>query len=133
MFQLSGFQFFENGVEALEIALPKALVLLQPHIKRAKRRWPQLINPPLSVHANFHQSGFAENAEMFRDLRLAEAQALDQITDGLRPGAQQFDDFEAVGLGERSQSGHHRGFEYAAIRIFLSRHILNKEYTNEGC
>jgi hypothetical protein len=109
MFQFFGFQFFENGVEALEIALPKALVFLQPHIELAKRRGPQFINAALSVHADFHQSGIAEHAEMFRDLRLAEAQALDQISDGLRPGAQEFDDFEAVGLGERSQRGDHCG------------------------
>ena len=64
MFQFFGFQFFENGVEALEIALPKALVFLQPHIELAKRRGPQLINPALSIHANIHQSGIAEHAEM---------------------------------------------------------------------
>jgi hypothetical protein len=104
-FRLFGLQLFKNGVQTLEIALPNTTVSLDPHFKLAKRLGPQLINPALSVDANFHQSGIAEDAEMFRDLRLAEAQALDHVTDGARAVAQEFDDLKAAGFGERSQSG----------------------------
>jgi hypothetical protein len=36
---------------------------------------------------------------------------------------------KAAGLGQRSECGHHGEREYASKRIFLSRHILVKEYT----
>jgi hypothetical protein len=42
-------------------------------------------------------------------LRLAEAQAADQVPNGARPAAQEFDDLKAVGLGQGSESFHHGG------------------------
>jgi hypothetical protein len=74
-------QFVEKSVEALEVALPQAAVLLQPDLQFLERRGPQGINAALRVHANAHQSSLAEHAEMFGDLRLTETQAMDQVAD----------------------------------------------------
>jgi hypothetical protein len=65
---------------------------------------------------------------MFGDLRLAETQAADQVPDRARPIAQEFDNVQPVGFGERSERCHHGESEYAPRRIFLSSHIPVEEY-----
>ena len=124
--------FVKQGVQALEIALPKTPVPLEPDLKLLERRGPQGINAALSCHANVHQSGITEHAEMFRDLGLAETQAMDQVADRAWPVTQEFDDSKTVRLGQRFQCFHHGESEYASRRIFLSRHILYREYTKRG-
>ena len=72
---------------------------------------------------------------MFRDLRLAETEAMNHVADGARPIAQQLDDLKAVGLGQGPESCFHHGeSEYASTRIFLSRNILpsSPERRNSG-
>ena len=66
---------------------------------------------------------------MFRDLRLAETEAMNHVADGARPIAQQLDDLKAVGFGQGLQGFHHGESEYALIRIFLSRYIPSRRYT----
>jgi hypothetical protein len=127
-FFLLSLHFVKQGIQALKVALPKAPVPLQPDLKLLERGWPQRINPALRVYANVHQSGLTEHAQMFGDLRLAEAQAMDHVADGPWTVAQEFDDVKAVGLGQGSESGDHGGSEYASTRIFLSRNILCREY-----
>ena len=90
----------EEDVQALEVALPKTPVALQPSLQLLERGGPQSINAALRVHANVHQSSGAEHPQMLRDLRLAETQAKDQVTDRPRAVAQEFDDLKAVRLGE---------------------------------
>src|SRR5882724_5979470 len=127
-FPFVALQFFEKGVQALEIALPKTPVPLQPHVKLLKRLRPQRINPPLRVNANVNQSGVAKHPQMLGHLWLAKVQAIDHVADGPWPVKQQFDDLKAVGLGQGSKCFYHDEREYASRRIFLSRHILRKEY-----
>jgi hypothetical protein len=50
---------------------------------------------------------------MLGDLGLAETEATDQLADGAGAVAQEFDDVEAVGLGEGAERGNHGGIEYA--------------------
>src|SRR2546421_120702 len=69
---------------------------------------------------------------MFGDLRLAEMQAMHHVADWARPVTQELDDLKTAGLGQRSECGHHGACEYASKRIFLSRHILVKEYTKRA-
>ncbi|HXN53562.1 MAG TPA: hypothetical protein VN943_16640 [Candidatus Acidoferrum sp.] len=103
MFFLFGLHLVEQGVQALEVALPKTPVPLQPDLKLVERRGPQGINAALSVHANVHQSGIAEHPQMFGDLRLAETQPIDHVSDRSWPVKQQFHDLKAVRLGQRSE------------------------------
>ncbi len=65
---------------------------------------------------------------MFGDLRLVEAQPMDQIPYRPRPVAQEFHDLKTAGLGQRSESFHHRGtnmpqYAYSCQDIFLQRNI----------
>ena len=100
-------QLFEKGVQALEIALPKTPLPLDPHFKLLERLGPQRINPPLRVNANVNQSGVTQHPQMFGHLRLAKVQAIDHVADGPWPVKQQFDDLKTVGLGQGSKCFYH--------------------------
>ena len=125
---VAGLELVEKGVQALEVALPNTPVSLQPHFQLSERRGPQGINAALRIHADVHQSGFAEHPQMFGDLRLPEVQAMGQVTNRAWTVEQEFDDLKPVGLGEGSESFQHDEYEYASRRIFLSRNILMEEY-----
>src|SRR5882724_9054047 len=104
----AGFSFivlesFEQGVQTLEVGLPNTPVLLQPHLKLLERLGAQGIDAALRVHANVNQSGIAENAQVLGDLRLAETQTMNHVTDRARPVEQEFDDLKSVGLGKSSK------------------------------
>src|SRR5437879_6447973 len=122
-FFLLGLQFVEQAVQALEVALPKTPVPLQPHLKLLEWRGPQRINSALSVHANVNQSGITEHPQMFGDLGLAETQAMDHVPDRAWSVTQEFDDLKTVRLGQRSQCGNH------GDRICLNTTILVKTYS----
>jgi hypothetical protein len=107
--QLAGLQFVKKGVEALEAAFPKTPVPIQPDLKLLERRGPQGVDPALGVHANVNESSFAEDAQVFRDLGLAETQAMDHVSHGPWAVAQEFDDMKAVGLGQGLQRCDHGG------------------------
>src|SRR5437762_4509420 len=125
---LVGVQLLEEGVQALEVVLPKTPVPLQPHLKLLEWRGPQCINSALRVHAKFNQSGITEHPQVLGNLRLAETQPPDHVPDGPWTVEQEFNDLKTAGLGQRSECCHHDQSEYASRRIFLSRHILVREY-----
>src|SRR5271170_6827040 len=127
-FFLLCFKFLQHAIEALEIAFPNASVPFDPDFELLQRRGAQCINPALRIHAHVHQSSVAEHAQMLRDLRLAQPEAVNHVADWSRAIAQQLDDLKAVGLGQRLQGFHHGGSEYASSRIFLSRYILDDGY-----
>src|SRR5271155_1571079 len=128
-FFLLRFQLLQHAIQPLEIGFPNAPVSFDPHFQLFQWRRAQRINPALRVHANIHQSRVAEHAQMFRDLRLAQAQAMNHVADGPRPFAQQFNDLKAIGFGQGLQGFHHGECENASIRIFLSSYILVGGYT----
>ena len=127
--RLLTFQIVQQGVEALETVFPKTPVSLDPDLELLKRRGTQRIDPALSVYANVNQPGITEHSQMFGNLRLAEMQPMDHVPDGAWAVPQEFDDLEAVGLGQGSEGRYHGWLEYALYRIFVSRNILIKEYT----
>src|SRR5271156_1940368 len=128
-FFLLRFQFRKHAIEALEIGFPDAPVSFDPRFQFFQRRRSQRINPALRIHAHVHESGVAEHPQMFRDLRLAQTQAMDHVADRSRPVPQQFHGLKAVGVGQRLQGFHHGESEYASKRIFVSRYILLRRYT----
>jgi hypothetical protein len=101
---LAGLHLVEQGVKALEIALPDPAIPLDPSLELLQRRWAQGIDSALRGDPNVHQPGLAEHAKMLRDLRLGNAEAVDQVADGARAVKQQFDDLETVWLGQGSES-----------------------------
>src|SRR5277367_992017 len=109
-FSLLRFQLTKHAIEALEIGFPDAPVSFDPDFQLFQRRRTQRVNPALRVHAHVHQSGVAEHAQMLRDLRLAQTQAMDHVADRPRPVTQQFHDLKAVRLGQRLQGFDHRGY-----------------------
>jgi hypothetical protein len=126
--RFAGLQLTEKGVEALEVALPNPPVALQPNFKFPEGRGAQGIDAALSVNANVDESGVTEDAQVFGNLRLAKAQAADQVADGARTATQKFDDVKAVGLGERPEGCQHGDlnmpqFAYSCQGIFTARNI----------
>src|SRR6267143_6151986 len=113
-FFLVGLHLVQQGIQALEVALPKTPVLLQPNPQFLEWRGPQRINPALRVHANVHQSGITEHPQMFGDLRLAETEFIDHVPDRPWSAQQQIDDLKTVRLGQRSECCHHGECEYAS-------------------
>jgi hypothetical protein len=128
-FKITIFQIKQQGVEALEVLLPKTPVPLDPGLKLLKRCGTQCVDSALSVYANVNQPGITEHSQMFGNLRLAQVQPSDHVADRAWAVPQQFDDLEAVRLSQRSQSFNNGLPEYASYRIFLSRNIRKKEYT----
>src|SRR5580658_667988 len=128
-FFLLRFKFFQHSVQPLEIGFPNAPVSFDPDFQLFQRRRAQRVDSALGIYAHVHQAGVAEDAQMFRDLGLAETEPMDHVADGAGAVAQQLDDLKAVGLGQRLQGFDHGEYEYASIRIFLSRYILVGRYT----
>jgi hypothetical protein len=85
-------QLVEQGVQALEVAIPKTPVAFQPHFEFLKRGRAQSIDAALGVHAHVNQSGIAEHAKVLGNLGLAETQAMDHVADGAWTVPQEFDD-----------------------------------------
>jgi hypothetical protein len=56
---------------------------------------------------------------VFGNLGLAQAEAKDEVADGARAAEQEFDNVEAVGLGEGAKGGEHGGDEYASRGIVV--------------
>jgi len=65
---------------------------------------------------------------MFGDLGLAETEATDQVADGARAMAEEFDNVQPVGLGECAEGDDHGEIQYASTNIFLSRNIPSQTY-----
>jgi hypothetical protein len=124
--QFTGLELAEKAVEALEVALPNPPVPLEPGFQLLERRGAQSVNAALGVDANVDESGVAEDAQVFRDLGLAETQAADQVADRPRPVAQKFDDMKTVGLSEGPEGCQHGDwnmphFVYSRQGIFAAR------------
>jgi len=67
----------------------------------------QGVDAALGVAANADKAGFAEDAEVLGNLGLAQAEAKDEVADRARAVEQEFDNVEAVGLGESAEGGDH--------------------------
>ena len=106
-FAFAGFQLVEKSVKALEVGFPETPVPFEPDFKLLEGRGAQGIDAALRVDADIDKPGITEDAKMLGDLGLAEMEAMDHEADGARTAAQEFDDVEAVRLGEGPESGDH--------------------------
>jgi hypothetical protein len=103
MFFLAGLHLDEQGVEALEIALPDPAIPLDPSLQLLQRCWAQGIDSALRVDANVHQPGLTEHAEMLGDLRLPKPKLIDHVPDRTWTVEQQFYDLQTVRLSQGSE------------------------------
>src|SRR5207245_9014675 len=67
----SGFELIEQGIEALEAALPETAVALQPRGGFRERLGLEPAGPSLGVAAVGHQAGSLQHLEVLGDRRLA--------------------------------------------------------------
>ncbi len=66
----------EVAFESIDVSRPEPAERSQPRIYFAKRLWLQSIEPALCVHRGFHESGVAQDSQVFghgwlRDTKLA--------------------------------------------------------------
>ena len=116
------FELFDELVQFLEARIPELAIALEPVVQLAQRLRAQLVEPLLRARLHVDEPGLLQHAQVLRDLRLVELQALADVVHRARPGAQQLDDAEAVGLGERGERFDHRS-------NMPMRHIPVKAYT----
>jgi hypothetical protein len=86
----------DDVVEAIESVLHRAAITLKPHIELPEWLRPKSVDPLLRDRANLDKAGIAQHAEVFRDLRLPEAELLDDLPDRTGLTAQQLDYLEPV-------------------------------------
>jgi hypothetical protein len=67
----------------------------------------ELVDPLLGAGPHFNQPGLPQDPQVFGRLRLIELQPLADLTGRLRPGPQELDDAEAIGLGESCERFDH--------------------------
>src|SRR5712692_1208534 len=79
----------------------------QPGVERLERLRPQPVDPLLGRRVHLDQPRLTEHAEMFGDLWLAELEPRGNLPHRARALAQEFDNPEAVRLGQGSQRRKH--------------------------
>jgi hypothetical protein len=100
---LDGLQYVEQGVEALELALPELTIAFQPFVGFRER--PSL-EPPrtsLRVAATRNQAGAFEHFEMFGNCGLAHRKRLSQFDHRGVTGSEPRQDCSPGGIGERGE------------------------------
>jgi hypothetical protein len=100
---LGGLHLFEQGVQALEVALPKAAIAIEPGFELLERRGSQRIDSALRVDADIDEAGVAQNTQVLGYLRLAETKTINEVANGAWSVEQQLNDVKAIGLGQRSK------------------------------
>src|SRR4051794_15140876 len=88
---------------------PELAVGRQPVVELCERLRPDAIQAALCIRARLDEPGVLEHAEMLRHGRLADAEAVDELTDRPFAVAEQIDDRQAARLRqnlERSESRH---------------------------
>src|SRR3990172_6101738 len=80
---------------------------LQPRVERLEWLAPQPVDPLLSRRVHLDQPSVAQHAEVFGDLWLAEPEPRGILTHRARALAQEFDNPEAVRLGQGAQRREH--------------------------
>lgn len=114
-FHRFGFHVLKQHVQALIVCFPNAPVSFDPYFKLLQWRRPQLVDPPLRVHADVYESGIAQHPQMFRDLRLAKAQRVNYVPHRPRTAPEQFNNLKAIGFGQGSKCVQHVEIEYPSL------------------
>lgn len=100
---------------------------MEPHVQFFERLRPQLVDALLRRGVHFDEPGVAEHVKVFRDLRLAEPELVDNFSHWARPVAQEFDNVQAVRVCQSSQGGFHdlyipqRAYSVVGIYEFYGR------------
>jgi hypothetical protein len=100
---LGGLHVFEQGVQALEVALPEAAIAIEPGLELLERRGSQRIDSTLRVDADIDEAGVAQNTQVLGYLRLAETETINEVANGAWSVQQQLNDVKPIGLGQGSK------------------------------
>ena len=88
---------------------PELAVRRQPVVELCERLRPDAIQAALGLHARLDEPGVLEHTEMFGHGRLADAEAIDELTDGPFTVAEQIEDRQPARFRqnlERSERRH---------------------------
>src|SRR5439155_27313843 len=110
MFSFLSFQVSKDLVEALESLVPRAAIWLQPGVELPEGLWAESVDPLLADRLCLDHPGVAQDAKMLGDLRLAEPQPLDDVSDREWLPAEELDDLQPVRFRERAQDLPHASY-----------------------
>src|SRR5437867_2446393 len=91
-------ELFQDGVELVEAVRPETLVVLDPVVDGLERAAVEAVQPPPSVLADGDDIDLAEHPQVLRDLRLGEAERLDEVVHGPLAAGQEVEDLPPPGL-----------------------------------
>jgi hypothetical protein len=97
----------EVPLEGVQAARPQLTVGVEPGVDLAQRLEAQLVPAALGVVADADEAGLAEDAQVLGGAGLAQAEVLDELTDGAWAFAEQVQDVAPSGLGEGGEGGGH--------------------------
>jgi hypothetical protein len=103
--RLAGLQLVEQGVEALEPALPEPAVVFEPFGGFRERPCLEPPRPSLRVAAAGDQAGAFQHLEVLRDGGLAHREGLGQLRHRRIAGGKPREDGPPRGVGERRERG----------------------------
>ena len=119
-FLLQGFHLVEQGVQALEPALPELAVVLQPFGGFCERFGLQPAGPPLRVVASRNQPGTLQHFEVFGNRRLGHGERLSQLGHRCFTRGKPGQDRPPGGIGERCE----RHIKTIGIHIVQNHYVI---------
>jgi hypothetical protein len=101
--------------EAIQVSCPKLAVGGKPLVEFGQRLRPDAIEAALRIRAGLDEPGGLEHPEVFRHGGLAEAELLDELSNGPLAVTEQVEDRQPARFGEYLQCGElaHPAIEYA--------------------
>ena len=92
-------------LEAVEVCRPELPIRGEPVVQFRERLGADAVEPPLGVGTRLDQTGVFKHAEVLRDRRLADAEALDEIANRPFAVAEQVEDLQPARLCEGFECG----------------------------
>jgi hypothetical protein len=118
-------RFGQVRFELVEAVAPHLAVRLKPFVELYERLRTDAVETSLAVRAYPDQACVAKDAQVFRDGRLTDGQALDEGVNRLLALAELVKNVPTAGLGDHlNRCAHTHIAKYAPDGIYLSRHIL---------
>jgi hypothetical protein len=98
---------FEVAFEVVEARFPQFSVRPQPLVEGAQRFRANPIQAPLGIRSDFHEPRLPENAQVFGDGGLAQAERGNQVADGALVGPHEIENPAPVRFGEYLKTNIH--------------------------
>lgn len=108
-------------VEFVKTSIPNLPIVVHPRVQRAKRFRPERVESALGVLSDAHKSRFVQQAQLFRDAGLVDADFVHEFANGAFARAESLNQAPTSWVGEDFEGIHNA--KYRPNGIFLSGNI----------